>query len=121
MNELHNKDNNNYHNYYFTNYSWLSKFQANYNFMKDYIMDKELFDNLNADEENMIEATEEEEDLLINIAHNLTSSQLSYIVEEWMKYNNESKVVSKAWDKSTGSKLLHFRMEAEFGYYLNDL
>ncbi len=85
-------------------------------------MNKELFDAFDEGEPEIIKAEDNgEEEVLINLARTLNGDQISYIVAEWMKYNNMDVFASRAYDESTGSKLLHFRMEAEFGYYLDNL
>jgi hypothetical protein len=86
------------------------------------MMDKEEFDKFDDCEfEIYKDESVDKENILIELAKTLSGDDLSYIVAEWMKYNNKSKFVSRAYDEATGSKLLHFRMEAEFGYYLDDL
>lgn len=85
-------------------------------------MHKELFDIFDESEPEIIEADDEkEEEILINLARILNGDQISSIVAEWMEYNNMDVFASRTYDKKTGSNLLHFRMEAEFGYYLDDI
>ena len=88
----------------------------------EYVMNKELFDVFDEGEPEIIDhSSEDENDILVNLAKTLTGDQISYILAEWMKLNNKSTFVARAYDESTGSKLLHFRLQAEFGYYLDDL
>jgi hypothetical protein len=66
------------------------------------------------------ECPEEYEKVLVELSNTLTVDDVAFILAEIMRNNNQHIVESKAYDKSTGKDLLHFRMRAEFGYYLDD-
>ena len=86
----------------------------------------DMFDDDNPEFEdcNPIErhiCSDEREELLTEMAKKLSGDDISFILSEHMKYHNIDKFATRSYDESTGSKLLHFRMEAEYGYYLDDL
>lgn len=66
------------------------------------------------------ECPEEYEKVLVGLSETLTVDDVAFILSEIMKRNNNRVIESKAYDKNTGNDLLHFRMRAEFGYYLDD-
>lgn len=86
-------------------------------------MHKELFsifDN-GEPEPDESERSEEVTNALIDLSKRLGGDDIAFLVSEWMKNHNEHLFVARSYNESTGNKLLHFRMEAEFGYYLDDL
>ena len=86
-------------------------------------MHKELFSIFENGEPETDETEKSEEftDALIDLSKRLDGDDIAFIVSEWMKNHNEHLFVARSYNESTGNKLLHFRMEAEFGYYLDDL
>lgn len=76
--------------------------------------------NFDIDFSEIRNCPEEYEEVLVGLSEVLTVDDVAFILAEIMKRNNQHIVESKAYDKSTGNDLLHFRMRAEFGYYLDD-